>query len=140
MADNTSHIKHINPKELLGFPGLSQIVRARAGTTVYLAGQSPFNTRFELIGGDDFKAQATAALQNVATAVAAAGGSPADVVSSTVYIKGLNGARSGQFFEAAAQALGGQPFPAHAISLIGVAELGAAEQLIEIVSTAVLAQ
>lgn len=138
MTDNTRHLDHLNPKELLSFEGLSQVVRARQGITVYLAGQAPFNPRFELLGGDDFKAQAMAALKNVATAVHAAGGSPADVVSSTVYIKGLSGARSGQFFEAMAQALDGKPFPAHAFSIIGVAELGTLEQLIEISSIAVI--
>ncbi|MBV8248125.1 MAG: RidA family protein [Comamonas sp.] len=138
MAANTLRLEHLNPKELLSFDGLSQVVRVQRGTTVYLAGQAPFNPSFELLGGDDFKAQATATLKNVAAAVNAAGGSPADVVSSTVYIKGLSGARSSQFFEAMAQALDGLPFPAHAFSIIGVAELGAPEQLIEISAIAVI--
>lgn len=138
MTANTPHLEHLNPKELLSFEGLSQVVQAKSGSTVYLAGQAPFNPSFELQGGDDFKAQATATLKNVATAVNAAGGSPADVVSSTVYIKGLSGARSSQFFEAMALTLDGMPFPAHALSIIGVAELGAPEQLIEISSIAVI--
>lgn len=138
MVANTLNLEHLNPKELLSFEGLSQVVRVQRGITVYIAGQAPFNPSFELLGGDDFKAQATATLKNVAAAVNAAGGSPVDVVSSTVYIKGLSGLRSRQFFEAMAQALDGRPFPAHAFSIIGVADLGAPEQLIEISSIAVI--
>lgn len=138
MTSTASHLEHINPSELLGFDGISQVVRAQRGSMVFLSGQSAFNPRFELIGGDDFKAQAIAALNNVAIAIQAAGGSAGDIVSSTVYIKGLSPARSGQFFEAMSQALDGKAFPVHAISLIGIQELGSPEQLIEITSTALL--
>ena len=105
---------------------------------VFLSGQSALNPRFELIGGDDFKAQAITALNNVAIAVKAAGGSVADIVSSTVYIKALTSMRSGQFFEAMNQALDGAAFPVHALSIIGIQELGAPQQLIEIASIAML--
>lgn len=138
MTSATSHLEHLNPTELLSFDGISQVVRAQRGAMVFLSGQSAFNPRFELVGGDDFKAQTVAALNNVAIAVKAAGGSVADVVSSTVYIKGLTSVRSGQFFEAMQHALDGVAFPVHAISIIGIQELGAPEQLIEIVSIAML--
>lgn len=138
MIHTASHLEHINPSELLGFDGISQVVRAQRGSMVFLSGQSAFNSRFELIGGDDFKAQAIAALNNVAIAVKAAGGSVADIVSSTVYIKGLTSMRSGQFFEAMSQALNGAAFPVHAISIIGIQELGGPQQLIEIASIAML--
>ena len=138
MTGTAPHIDHLNPRELLGFDGISQIVRARRGSMVFIAGQSAFNPQFQLCGGSDFKAQAIAALNNVETAVKAVGGQAADIVSSTVYIKGLSSTRSGLFFEAMASALNGLEFPVHAISVIGVQELGAPEQLIEIVSIAVL--
>ena len=138
MTNTSSHIEHINPTELLCFDGISQVVRARSGSMIFLSGQSAFNSRFELCGGCDFKAQSIAALNNVAIAVKAAGGQVTDIVSSTVYIKALTPARSGQFFEAMRQALDGSAFPVHAISVIGVQELGSPEQLIEITSTGVL--
>ena len=138
MTCTASHLEHVNPSELLGFDGISQVVRAQRGSMVFLSGQSAFNPRFELIGGDDFKAQAIAALNNVAIAVKAAGGRVTDIVSSTVYIKGLTSMRSGQFFEAMSQALDGAAFPVHALSIIGIQELGAPQQLIEIASIAML--
>lgn len=138
MTHTPSHIEHINPTGLLRFDGISQVVKAQPGTMIFLSGQSAFNPRFELCGGSDFKAQAIAALNNVATAIQAAGGHVTDIVSSTVYVKGLTPARGGQFFEAMTQALDGSTFPVHALNVIGVQELGSPEQLIEITSTAVV--
>ena len=84
-------IQKINPPTLLKFDGLAQVVvAAGGGSTVYIAGQSAYTNTFELVGAGDYRAQATQALHNLRTAVEAAGGTVENIVSSTVYIKGLN--------------------------------------------------
>ena len=92
----------------------------------------------ELVGAGDYRAQATQALHNLRTAVEAAGGTVENIVSSTVYIKGLNGQASEQVMAAMATAIDGKPFPAHAFSMIGVEALSGPELLVEISAIAVL--
>ena len=132
-------IQKINPPTLLKFDGLAQVVvAAGGGSTVYIAGQSACTNTFELVGAGDYRAQATQALHNLRTAVEAAGGTVENIVSSTVYIKGLNGQASEQVMAAMATAIDGKPFPAHAFSMIGVEALSGPELLVEISAIAVL--
>lgn len=132
-------IQKINPPTLLKFDGLAQVVvAAGGGSTVYIAGQSAYTNTFELVGAGDYRAQATQALHNLRTAVEAAGGTVENIVSSTVYIKGLNGQASEQVMAAMASAVDGKPFPAHAFSMIGVEALSGPELLVEISAIAVL--
>ena len=132
-------IQKINPPALLTFDALAQVVvAAGGGSTVYIAGQSACTNTFELVGAGDYRAQATQALHNLRTAVDAAGGTVEDIVSSTVYIKGLNGQASEQVLSAMATAIDGKPFPAHAFSMIGVEALAGPELLVEISAIAVL--
>ena len=132
-------IQKINPPTLLKFDGLAQVVvAAGGGSTVYIAGQSAYTSTFELVGAGDYRAQATQALHNLRTAVEAAGGTVENIVSSTVYIKGLNGQASEQVMAAMATAIDGKPFPAHAFSMIGVEALSGPDLLVEISAIAVL--
>ena len=132
-------IQKINPPTLLKFDGLAQVVvAAGGGSTVYIAGQSAYTNTFGLVGAGDYRAQATQALHNLRTAVEAAGGTVENIVSSTVYIKGLNGQASEQVMAAMATAIDGKPFPAHAFSMIGVEALSGPELLVEISAIAVL--
>ena len=132
-------IQKINPPTLLKFDGLAQVVvAAGGGSTVYIAGQSAYTNTFELVGAGDYRAQATQALHNLRTAVEAAGGTVENIVSSTGYIKGLNGQASEQVMAAMATAIDGKPFPAHAFSMIGVEALSGPELLVEISAIAVL--
>ena len=132
-------IQKTNPPTLLKFDGLAQVVvAAGGGSTVYIAGQSAYTNTFELVGAGDYRAQATQALHNLRTAVEAAGGTVENIVSSTVYIKGLNGQASEQVMAAMATAIDGKPFPAHAFSMIGVEALSGPELLVEISAIAVL--
>lgn len=136
---NTMSIKKINPPALLNFDALAQVVVAQnGGSTVYIAGQSAYTHTFELVGAGDYRAQLTQALHNLKTAVEAAGGTVDNIVSSTVYIKGLTGEASEQFMIAMATAIDGKPFPAHAFSIIGVEALSGPDLLVEISAVAVL--
>lgn len=131
-------IQHINPPALLSFEAVSQIVIARGSTTIHIAGQSPYDRNFTLVGGVEIQQQSLQALRNLRSAVEAAGGTVECIVSSTVYLKDLTPQVSEQFFAALAVALDGKPFPPHAMTLVGVAALAGPEQRVEISAMASL--
>jgi enamine deaminase RidA (YjgF/YER057c/UK114 family) len=82
--------EYLDPETL--FPsrpyGFSQIVTAHGGKTVYISGQVGWDARQQLTGSGDLGAQTRQALRNIETAVRAAGGELADVVSMRIYIVG----------------------------------------------------
>jgi enamine deaminase RidA (YjgF/YER057c/UK114 family) len=127
---------HVNPDTLFKLPGFSQIVVAPPGRLAFIAGQGPFDADFNLVGADDLHAQTVQAFRNVRAALAAVGATPADVVSSTFYVVGLNEETTQTFVAAMNVALGGQPFPPNASTLIGVTRLGAPGMRIEIAAVA----
>lgn len=131
-------LKHLNPPQLLTFDAVSQVVIAPKGATIHIAGQSAYDAQFNLIGGNSYRAQSLQALRHLKAAVEAAGGSVTQIVSSTVYLKHLTPEASQEFFAALATALDGQPFPPHALTVVGVTALSGPEALVEISATAVL--
>ena len=131
-------IERINPQGLLVWPQMAQVVVAREQRLVYVAGQTATDENFNTQGGDDLGAQARIALENLQRALEAAGTNPEHVLSSTVYIVGLNEEKSGIVAAALNEAVDGKPFPPHAVTMIGVASLGGADLLIEISVVAAL--
>lgn len=129
----------IDPDSLYKIPGFHQVMVSQGRKTIHIAGQAPYDEHMELIGAEDYKLQAIKALQNIATALAAAGAQPSDVVSSVLYVKALDTSGAAKaIMEAMATALDGQPFPAHAFSIIGVAALEDPRVLVEITAVAAL--
>jgi 2-iminobutanoate/2-iminopropanoate deaminase len=57
-----------------------------AGRTIYVSGQGSFDAGGNLVGADDVVAQTRQVLENMKTALAAAGGTLDDVVKVTVYL------------------------------------------------------
>ena len=55
-------IRRINPPELGVPPGYSQVVEVRGGRIIFIAGQTALNREGELIGKNDFAAQAGASV------------------------------------------------------------------------------
>lgn len=82
--------ERIDPEGL--FPsrqyGFSQIVIGQGRKTVYISGQVAWDPQQIIVGPGDFRAQTWQALRNVETAVKAAGGSLADIVSMRIYVVG----------------------------------------------------
>jgi enamine deaminase RidA (YjgF/YER057c/UK114 family) len=128
-------LRRVNPAELAVPSGFSHAVVA-TGTTVHLAGQTALDPSGAIVAGtvvDQFER----ALTNLLTALRAAGGSPADLVSVTVYIVDMDDYRAhareiGQVWKR----LAGTDYPA--MAGIGVARLWDAEALVELQGTAVL--
>ena len=128
-------MKRLNPSPLARPSGFSHAVVAK-GTTVHLAGQTGMTPDGSIVDGG-IVAQFEQALGNLLTALAEAGGSPADLASLTVYIVDMDDYRAhareiGQVW----QRLVGSEYPA--MAGIGVARLWDVEALVEVQGVAVL--
>lgn len=80
--------EYINPDSL--FPsleyGFSQLVAACGQKTIYISGQTAWDAKKQIIGGDNLAEQSRQALRNVQIAVETASGVLADVVALRIYI------------------------------------------------------
>ncbi|MEC8428426.1 MAG: Rid family hydrolase [Pseudomonadota bacterium] len=128
----------INPDTLFKPMGFHQVVTSTGNKTIHIAGQGAFDTQMKLQGKGDYKVQTQKALQNLALALEAAGATPQDIVSSHVFVKGLNPEVSAQVGEGMMTALEGKPFPIHATSLIGIDALVHPQMLVEISAVAMI--
>ena len=129
-------IRHINPDGLSKSPAYSQVVTAKPGTMVWVAGQVAQNAKGEVVGKGDLKVQATQAWANVKTALAAAGATFKDVVKITTYVANYKPAMRDTLRETRLTAMGGVEPPA--ATLVGVQSLASEDYLIEIEVTAVI--
>ena len=116
-----------------------QVAVAEGSRTVYLAGQVSWDVEGTLVGRDDVAAQAERCYLNIAAALDAVGGTPADLAKVTVYVVELDESKAEQFVvgrERAAATLGvefRQPS-----TWIGVTALAAPGYLVEVDAVAVL--
>lgn len=130
-----THIQRVNPDSLARPSGFSHAVVA-TGTTVHLAGQTALDASGGVVGGG-VVGQFEQALSNLLTALAEAGGEPADLVSLTVYIVDMEDYRANaREIGAVWKRLVGSDYPA--MAGIGVSRLWDAEALVEVQGTAVL--
>ena len=121
----------INPPELGTPPGYSQIVDVSAGRIVFIAGQTALDRDGNVVGKDDFAAQAEQVFANLAIALQASGCTPANLVKLTVFLtdmKNLGRYREARnrFFSSVA------PPAAPAVTLVEVSKLYGSDFLIEI--------
>lgn len=127
-------IERINPDELGRPSGFSHAVRATHTSRVYLAGQTALD-RDGAIVGDTIVEQFEQALANLLTALAAAGGTPEDLVTVTIYIVDVAEYRAhAREIGAVWRRLAGTEYPA--MAGIGVARLWDDAALIELQGTA----
>ena len=86
--ENESEEGGINPPSVFRSldHGFSQAVLASGRRTLYVSGQTAWDSEKHLIGGADLERQARQAFTNVQTVVEAAGGTLADVVSVRIYV------------------------------------------------------
>ena len=78
---NSQHANLFNPETMfVPTAGYSQVAEIRSGKLVYIAGQVPFDKSGNLVGREDFLAQAEQVFCNLKSAVEAAGGSLGDLV------------------------------------------------------------
>lgn len=129
-------LRRTNPAGLAPPTGFSHAVTATGGTLVLLAGQTALDAS-GAVTGDDLPAQFARALDNLLTALRAAGGTPADLARVTVYTTDVAA------YRAHAPELGriwrqsvGRDYPAMAV--VGVVRLWDEQALVELDGIAVL--
>lgn len=128
-------IERVNPPELGTPRGFSHAV-VGTGRVVFLAGQTALNPEGQIVG-EDVVEQFEQALSNLLASLTAAGGTPADLASMTVYIVDM------EDYKARARDIGGvwkrlvgRDYPA--MAGIGVSRLWDVEALIEVQGLAIL--
>jgi enamine deaminase RidA (YjgF/YER057c/UK114 family) len=132
-------IEMINPAGLVTPQGYTHLAVATGSRTVYVSGQVAQDADGNVLGAGDLAAQAEQAFRNVATALAAAGATMADVARTTLYVVDWSPEKMEPLFagfgRVAAELGIAQPGPT---TLIGVAALAAPDLLIEVEVTAVI--
>jgi enamine deaminase RidA (YjgF/YER057c/UK114 family) len=127
----TPAIVCINPPELATPPGYSQVVEVSAGRIIFIAGQTSLDRDGNLVGKDDFAAQAARVFHNLAIALQASGCTAANLVKLTVFLTDMDNltryreARN-RFFASVT------PPAAPAVTLVEVSKLYGADFMIEI--------
>ena len=124
------NLERINPAELGRPSGFSQAVSATASRMVFLAGQLGTGPGGKVVAGG-VVAQFEQALAKLLTALAAAGGQPADLVSLTIYLTDVEDYQAhGRQIGAVWRQLAGTEYPA--MAGVGVTRLWDPEALVEI--------
>lgn len=85
-------IQLLRPEGLVSSPAFSHVAVVPPGaTTIYVGGQNSVDADGALVGADDVAAQSVRAVENVRTALAAAGATFGDVVQWTVlFVDGVD--------------------------------------------------
>jgi 2-iminobutanoate/2-iminopropanoate deaminase len=82
-------VQFLNPAGLSKPMGYTQVVVAPTGRMVYVSGQVPLNASGMVVGKGDLRAQVTQVMENLKTALAAAGATMNDVVKANYYVVNL---------------------------------------------------
>ena len=129
--------EYINPDSL--FPslpyGFSQIVIATGKKMVFISGQTAWDERKNIVGGDSVLEQARQSFSNLEKAMEAVGGKLDDVVALRIYVVDYQAECGTAVGTALREVFPGNP---PASTWIGVSALAVPEFLIEIEATAVL--
>jgi len=128
--------KFVNPDGLYKPTTYTHVVSVEGGRTVFIAGQVAFNAKGEVVGKGDLRAQATQVYENLRTALAAAGATPADIVKANTYVVNLNPEALNVIREVRSKYFPTQNPPAS--TLAGVTSLANPDLLIEVEVIAVV--
>jgi enamine deaminase RidA (YjgF/YER057c/UK114 family) len=124
-------ITRINPPELGAPPGYSQVVEVVSGRIIFIAGQTALDSDGNLVGANDFAAQAAQVFRNLAVALEAGRCTAANLVKFTVFLTDMN--NLGLYREARNRFFASvTPPAAPAVTLVEVSKLYGADFMIEI--------
>lgn len=133
----SAKITRINPEQLHKTPGYHHITVVEAGRTAYLAGQCPLDSHGLLVGWRSVDLQIDQIAKNALVALSAVGAEPADVIRSVIYVRSDDTDVLGAAWRRLTESVIGPAFTT-ASTLLGVAQLGFAGQLVEVDLTAAL--
>lgn len=132
-----SPLTRINPVGLHPTPGYHHVTVVEAGRMAFLAGQCPLDQDGTVIGEGDVGRQVDQVVANAVAALGAVGAGPEHVVRAVVYVVSDDRAELGAVWARFTGSELGAAFTA-ASTLLGVAQLGYAGQLVELDLTAAL--
>jgi 2-iminobutanoate/2-iminopropanoate deaminase len=135
-GQSSSSTQYINPPNVPHSPGYSHAVIVPANRLVFMAGQVGVSSRGDLVGKDDFRAQATQAFENIKTVLAAAGTTPDRIVRLNYYVVGLDDDKLKVLREVRDRYVNTKQPPAS--TLVGVVRLARPEFQIEIEAVATM--
>jgi|SRR5215472_6062669 len=130
-------ITRINPSELHGTPGYHHVTIVEPRRLAFIAGQCPLDRSGALVGQDDVEAQVDQVAANAATALAAVGALPEQVVRTVIYVVGDDRAVLAAVWRRFGESRIAGGFTT-ASTLVGVTRLGFPGQLVELDLTAAL--
>lgn len=134
-SETTPAIVRIDPPELGIPPGYSQIVDVSARRFVFISGQTALDRDGNVVGRNDFPAQAAQVFRNLAIALEASGCTAANLVKLTVFLTDMN--NLGPYREARNRFFASvTPPAAPAVTLVEVSKLYGAHFMIEIEAVA----
>jgi 2-iminobutanoate/2-iminopropanoate deaminase len=133
-SKETPKVQFLNPEGLSKPNGYTQVVVAQPGRTVYVAGQVPLNAKGEVVGKGDLRAQVTQVMDNLKTALAAAGATMKDVVKVNYYVVNLKPENVPVIREVRSKYFSAEHPPAG--TLVGVTALAQEGYMIEIEAVA----
>ena len=115
-------------------PGVAHLAIGAGRSVVATAGQVPLDADGMLVGPDDHRAQAEQVLRNLLLTLETAGGTPDEVLKTTVYVAGGDhDAQVAVWSVVRGSAVGRAPS-----TLLGVERLGYRGQLVEVEALAII--
>lgn len=124
----------VRSARLFADTGYAYAARASAGDLVFTAGACPLDKQGKVVAPGDLIAQTRLALANLRTALEDSAAAIEDVVKTTVYVASSDRGELAAAFDEVAAFFGDHDVPS---TLLGVAVLGYAGQLVEIEAIAV---
>jgi enamine deaminase RidA (YjgF/YER057c/UK114 family) len=135
-SKESTKTQFVNPAGLNKPAGYTHVVVAQPGKLVYISGQVAWNSSGEIVGKGDLRAQVTQALENLKTALAAAGATTEDLIKVNYYVVNLKPEQVPVIREVRTKYFSGEHPPAS--TLVGVTALAREDFLIEIEAVAVI--
>ncbi len=130
------NVEFLNPPDLCPTFGWTHVVTSTGGKTVHISGQVGINSKGEVVGKGDLKAQTEQAFKNIEIALAAVGATFKDVVKTSLFVVGLKPEHVPIIREVRARYVWSEHPPVS--TLVGISALVGPDWLIEIEATAVI--
>ena len=130
-------VERLNPAGLHATPGYHHVTVVEAGRLVFLAGQCPLDERGELVGAGELLVQVDQVVANTLMALDGVAAGPTDVVLTVIWVASSDRSDLGAVWNRLRESPLADAFTT-ASTLVGVACLGYAGQLIELDVTAAL--
>ena len=135
-SKETTTTQFLNPEGLSKPKGFTHVVVAQPGKLVFISGQTARNATGDIVGRGDLRAQVTQVMENLKTALAAAGATTKDLIKVNYYVVNLKDDQVSIIREVRSKYLSEKNPPAS--TLIGVPALNQEGLMIEIEAVAIM--